>query len=160
VELAARYDRKIIVEKAIDGRELECAVLGNDEPRASLPGEYVIYDEAARFLDYAEKYTDTGRVKFVVPASVSKSVVASIQRMALQAFQAVDGAGLARVDFFLTRGQRLLVNEVNTMPGLTEVSGYPKMWQASGLTFPGLLDQLIDLAFERHEDRLQNETSL
>ncbi|MCM3901792.1 MAG: D-alanine--D-alanine ligase, partial [Pyrinomonadaceae bacterium] len=103
VNLAARYDRKIIVEAALDAREIECAVIGNDEPQASLPGEYVVYDEAARFLDYTEKYADTGHVKFVVPAPVSKSMISRIQRMAIAVFKSVDGAGLARVDFFLTR---------------------------------------------------------
>lgn len=161
VDLAARYDRKIIVEAALDAREIECAVIGNDEPEASLPGEYVVYDEAARFLDYTEKYTDTGHVEFVVPAPLSKSMISRIQRMAVQVFKSVDGAGLARVDFFLTRdGQKLLVNELNTMPGLTEVSGYPKMWTASGMSFPRVLDRLIELAFERHKDKSLNKTSL
>ncbi|MBA2526008.1 MAG: D-alanine--D-alanine ligase [Pyrinomonadaceae bacterium] len=161
VDLAARYDRKIIVEAALNAREIECAVIGNDEPQASLPGEYVVYDEAARFLDYTEKYADTGHVKFVVPAPLSKSMISRIQRMAIQVFKAVDAAGLARVDFFLTRdGQRLLVNELNTMPGLTEVSGYPKMWEASGMPFPKVLDRLIELAFERHKDKSLNKTSL
>jgi D-alanine-D-alanine ligase len=157
VELAAQYDRKVIVEEAVNAREIECAVLGNDAPQASLPGEYVVYEESARFLDYTEKYDDTGHVKFVVPAPISKSMIARIQRMALQAFQAVDGAGLARVDFFLLRkDQRLLVNELNTMPGLTEVSGYPKMWQSSGLSFPKVIDRLIELGFERHRDKADN----
>ncbi|MDQ3174876.1 MAG: D-alanine--D-alanine ligase [Acidobacteriota bacterium] len=161
VDLAARYDRKIIVEAALEAREIECAVIGNDEPQASLPGEYVVYDEAARFLDYTEKYADTGHVKFVVPAPLSKSMISRIQRMAIQVFKSVDGAGLARVDFFLTRdGQKLLVNELNTMPGLTEVSGYPKMWEASGMSFPIVLDRLIELAFERHKDKSLNKTSL
>ena len=161
VELAAQYDRKVIVEEGLEAREIECAVLGNDEPKASLPGEYVVYDEAARFLDYTEKYTSTGHVQFVVPAPVSKSLTAKIQRLATQAFQAVDGSGLARVDFFLRRDNKeLLVNELNTMPGLTEVSGYPKMWAASGLPFPRVLDQLIKLAFERHRDKSLNRTSL
>jgi D-alanine-D-alanine ligase len=160
VDLAARYDRKIIVEAALDAREIECAVIGNDEPQASLPGEYVVYDEAARFLDYTEKYADTGHVKFVVPAPLSKSMISRIQRMAIQVFKSVDGAGLARVDFFLTRDGQLLVNELNTMPGLTEVSGYPKMWEASGLSFSRVLDRLIDLAFERHKDKSLNKTSL
>ncbi len=161
VDLAARYDRKIIVEAALDAREIECAVIGNDEPQASLPGEYVVYDEAARFLDYTEKYAETGHVKFVVPAPVSKSMISRIQRMAIEVFKSVDGAGLARVDFFLTRdGQKLLVNELNTMPGLTEVSGYPKMWEASGVSFPRVLDQLIELAFKRHKDKSLNKTSL
>ncbi|MCA1574696.1 MAG: D-alanine--D-alanine ligase [Acidobacteria bacterium] len=161
VDLAARYDRKIIVEAALDAREIECAVIGNDEPQASLPGEYVVYDEAARFLDYTEKYADTGHVGFVVPAPLAKSMISRIQRMAIQVFKSVDGAGLARVDFFLTRdGQKLLVNELNTMPGLTEVSGYPKMWEASGMSFPRVLDRLIELAFERHKDKSLNKTSI
>lgn len=161
IELAAQYDRKIIAEEALDAREIECAVLGNDEPRASLPGEYVVYDEVARFLDYAEKYSNTGHVQFVVPANVSKSLTAKIQRFAIKAFQAIDGAGLARVDFFLRRDNgELVLNELNTMPGLTEVSGYPKMWAASGLPFSQLVDQLIELAFERHRDKSLNITSI
>jgi D-alanine-D-alanine ligase len=160
VALAAQYDRKVIVEELVDGRELECAVIGNDEPEASLPGEYVVYDEAARFLDYTEKYAGTGHVEFVVPAPVSKAVSEDIRRMAIQAFQSVDGAGLARVDFFLTRDtEKLLLNELNTLPGLTEVSGYPKMWEASGLPFPQALDRLIQLAFERHQDKLETKKS-
>ena len=160
VELAARYDRKIVVEEAVDAREIECAVIGNDEPRASLPGEYVVYENSARFLDYEEKYTKTGHVDFVVPAPVSKSLAAKIQRMAIQAFQSIDGAGLARVDFFLRRDTKeLLVNELNTMPGLTEVSGYPKMWAASGLSYPRMLDVLIKLALERHREKSRNKTT-
>ena len=160
IDLAAEYDRKIIVEEELVAREIECAVLGNDEPKASLPGEYVVYDEAARFLDYTEKYANTGHVSFVVPAPLSKSMTTKIQRMAIQAFQSVDGAGLARVDFFLTRnGGDLVINELNTMPGLTEVSGYPKMWEASGLPFPRLLEILIELAFERHKEKSLTRTS-
>lgn len=161
IDLAAEYDRKIIIEEELVAREIECAVLGNDEPKASLPGEYVIYDEAARFLDYTEKYSSTGNVSFVVPAPLSKSITTKIQRMAIRAFQSVDGSGLARVDFFLTRdGGHLVINELNTMPGLTEVSGYPKMWQASGLPFPRLLDVLIELAFERHREKALTKTSI
>ena len=160
IDLAAEYDRKIIVEEELVAREIECAVLGNDEPQASLPGEYVIHEEAARFLDYTEKYANTGRVSFVVPAPLTKSMTAKIQKMAIRAFQSVDGAGLARVDFFLTRnGGELVINELNTMPGLTEVSGYPKMWAASGLTFPRLIDKLIELAFERHQEKALTKTS-
>jgi len=160
IDLAAEYDRKIIVEEELVAREIECAVLGNDEPRASLPGEYVVYDEAARFLDYTEKYTNTGRVSFVVPAPLTKSMTTKIQRMAIRAFQSIDGAGLARVDFFLLRnGGELVVNELNTMPGLTEVSGYPKMWEASGLPFQRLIETLIDLAFERHKEKSLTKTS-
>ena len=160
IELAAQYDRKIIVEEELVAREIECAVLGNDEPKASLPGEYVVHDEAARFLDYTEKYSSTGRVDFVVPAPVSKAMTTKIQRMAIRAFQSIDGAGLARVDFFLPRnGGDLVINELNTMPGLTEVSGYPKMWAASGLPFSRLLETLIELAFERHRDKSLTKTS-
>jgi D-alanine-D-alanine ligase len=161
LDLAAEFDRKIIVEEAVDAREIECAILGNDEPQASLPGEYVIHDNSAGFLDYTEKYTKTGHVDFVVPASISKSLVSKIQRMAIRAFQSVDGAGLARVDFFLKRDTKeLLINELNTLPGLTEVSGYPKMWTASGLSYTRMLDRLIELAFERHREKSMNKATL
>ncbi len=160
VELAAQYDRKIVVEEAVDAREIECAVIGNNHPKASLPGEYVISDQSAAFLDYTEKYTKTGHVEFVVPASVSKALGTTIQKMAIQAFQSIDGAGLARVDFFLKRdSNELLVNELNTMPGLTEVSGYPKMWAASGLSYTGMLDVLVELALERHREKSLNKTT-
>lgn len=161
VTLASRYDRKIIVEEGLDAREIECAIIGNDEPRASLPGEYVIHDEQARFLDYTEKYASTGHVEFTVPAPLSKALTTAIQKMAIRAFQAVDGSGLARVDFFLRRDTKeLVVNELNTMPGLTEVSGFPKMWEASGVNFSEVLSQLIELASARHRDKLLNKTSL
>jgi len=160
VELAAQYDRKIVVEEAVDAREIECAVIGNDEPKASLPGEYVVHDNSAGFLDYTEKYTKTGHVEFVVPAPISKSLATKIQRVAIQAFQSVDGAGLARVDFFLKRDtNELLINELNTMPGLTEVSGYPKMWAASGLSYTRMLDVLIELALERHREKSLTRTT-
>ena len=158
VELAARYDRKIVVEEALDAREIECAVIGNDEPRASLPGEYVVHNSSASFLDYTEKYTKTGHVEFVVPAPIPKSLATRIQRLAIQAFQSIDGAGLARVDFFFKRDTKeLLVNELNTMPGLTEVSGYPKMWAASGLSYSSMLDVLIQLALDRHREKSLNK---
>jgi len=161
IDLAARFDRKIIVEEAVDAREIECAVLGNDEPKASLPGEYVVYDNSAGFLDYTEKYSKTGRVEFVVPASLPKSLVTKIQKLAVLAFRSVDGAGLARVDFFLKRGtNELLINELNTLPGLTDVSGYPKMWEASGLSYSKMLDELIELAFERHREKSLNQSTL
>ena len=160
IDLAATYDRKIIVEEEVVGREIECAILGNDEPQASLPGEYVVYDEAARFLDYTEKYANTGNVSFVVPAPLSKTLTTKIQRMAIRAFQAVDGSGLARVDFFVTRkGGEVVINELNTLPGLTEVSGYPKMWEASGVSFDKLIEKLIELAFERHREKALTKTS-
>jgi len=161
INLAALYDRKIIVEEGLDVREIECAVIGNDQPQASLPGEYVVLDKRAAFLDYTEKYSGTGHVEFIVPAKLSKAATARVQRMAMQAFQSIDGAGLARVDFFVRRDtNELLINELNTMPGLTDVSGFPKMWKASGLEFPRLIDRLIELALERHQEKSRNETSL
>jgi D-alanine-D-alanine ligase len=161
VNLAARYDRKIIVEEGLDAREIECAVMGNDDPRASLPGEYVVHDEQAKFLDYTEKYSSTGHVEFVVPAPIHARLTRRIREMAVRAFKSVDGAGLARVDFFLTRGaNKLLVNELNTIPGLTDVSGFPKMWEASGVPFREVVDRLVELAFERHAEKSRNETSI
>lgn len=161
VNLAARYDRKIIVEEGLDVREIECAVMGNDEPEASLPGEYVVHDERAKFLDYTEKYSSTGHVDFVVPAPLDARLAKRIQRMAVKAFKAVDGAGFARVDFFLRRDNgKLLINELNTIPGLTEVSGFPKMWDGTGRPFSTILDRLVELALERHADKMRNQTSI
>lgn len=161
IDLAARFDRRIIVEEGLDVREIECAVLGNDEPEASLPGEYIVHDEAAKFLDYTEKYANTGHNEFIVPAPLSTLLQTQVQTMARTAFRAVDGAGLARVDFFLRRDtNELLINELNTMPGFTDTSGYPKMWAASELPFPDLVDRLITLALERHTDKSRNQTSI
>jgi D-alanine-D-alanine ligase len=161
VNLAVRYDRRIIVEEGLDAREIECAVIGNDEPEASLPGEYVVHDEQARFLDYTEKYSSTGHVEFVVPAPIPKRLSRRIQELAVRAFKAVDGAGFARVDFFLRRdNNRLIVNELNTIPGLTDVSGFPQMWDASGVPFTQVIDRLVELAFERHAEKARNATSL
>lgn len=159
IELAAEYDRKIIVEEALEMREIECAVMGNDEPEASLPGEYLIRDESKKFLDYTEKYSGTGNNEFVVPAHVSDELVAKIRQMAITAFKAVDGSGLARVDFFLRQDNgALLVNEINTMPGLTDASGFPKMWEGTGKPFTQVIDELVDLAIARHRDRSRNKT--
>lgn len=160
ITLAAEYDRKIIVEEGLDMREIECAVLGNDSPQASLPGEYIIRDSSKTFLDYTEKYSGTGNNEFVVPAPVSDELVERIKKMAITAFRAVDGSGLARVDFFLRNDNgALLVNEINTLPGLTDASGYPKMWAGSGKPFPKVIDELIDLAIQRHKDKKRNKTS-
>jgi D-alanine-D-alanine ligase len=160
IELAARYDRKIMVEELVEGREIECGVMGNDEPQASLPGEYVIHEESARFLDYTEKYSGTGNNEFIVPARISKSTINKIQKMAAIAYKAIDASGLSRVDFFLKPDGELLVNEINTLPGLTDVSGYPKMWEATGIPFTKVIDHLIELAIERHRERSRNETSI
>ena len=160
IDLAAEYDRKIIVEEGLEMREIECAVLGNDDPQASLPGEYLIRDESKKFLDYTEKYSGTGNNEFVVPAPVSDELTERIRQMAIKAFRAIDGSGLARVDFFLRSDNgALLVNEINTLPGLTDASGWPKMWQGSGKSFPDVIDELVDLAIQRHEDKKKNRTS-
>ena len=160
IETAAEYDRKIIVEEGLEMREIECAVIGNDDPQASLPGEYLIRDDSKKFLDYTEKYAGTGNNEFVVPAPISDELTGKIQQMARSAFKAVDGSGLARVDFFLvSKTGNLLINEINTLPGLTDASGYPKMWAGSGLDFPQVIDKLITLALERHADKARNKTS-
>ena len=159
ITIAATYDRKIIVEEGLEMREIECAVIGNDKPEASLPGEYLIRDESKKFLDYTEKYSGTGNNEFVVPAPISDELSSKIRKMAITAFKAINGSGLARVDFFLrTDNGALLVNEINTLPGLTDASGYPKMWAGSGKSFPEVIDQLIDLAISRYEDKLKNKT--
>lgn len=153
---AARYDRRIIVERAIVGREIEVSVLGNDEPIASLPGEIVTGHE---FYDYEDKYVDTTS-RTEVPARLPKKTIERIQRDAITAFQTIDGSGLARVDFFVEDAtQQVIINEINTMPGFTSISMYPKMWEASGIGYAELIDRLIDLAFERHRDRARNLTS-
>ena len=160
ISLAAEYDRKIIVEEALQMREIECAVMGNDDPEASLPGEYMIRNKSKAFLDYTEKYAGTGNNEFVVPAPVSEELSKKIRQMAVTAFKAVDGSGLARVDFFLRSDNgKLLVNEINTMPGVTDASGFPKMWSGTGVTFSAVIDRLVELAFERHKDKARNKTS-
>lgn len=153
---AARYDRKLVVEQGIDAREIEVSVLGNDEPVASLPGEVAPRRE---FYDYAAKYI-TDDSELLIPAPLTPQQTAEVQRLAVDAFLAIDGAGMARVDFLLDRQTgRIYLNEVNTIPGFTSISMYPKLWEASGLPFAQLLDRLIDLALERHHDKGRSETS-
>ncbi len=152
---AAKYDRKIIVEAAVDAREVEVGVLGNEHPIASVPGEIVPCNE---FYDYRAKYID-GKSTLIIPAELPPETVAELQEFAVRAFQAIDGGGLARVDFFIERGtNRVLVNEINTMPGFTEFSMYPKLWEASGISYRELIDRLVQLALERHADKRRNQT--
>ncbi|NNE67289.1 MAG: D-alanine--D-alanine ligase [Pyrinomonadaceae bacterium] len=159
IDLAAEYDRKIIVEENLDMREIECAVMGNEEPSASLPGEYIVHDDSKKFLDYKEKYSGTGNNEFVVPALVSKELTGKIQKMSVEAYKAVDGSGFARVDFFLRNDTgALILNEINTIPGLTNASGFPKMWAGSGLEFSEVLDCLVEYALARHKDKQRNKT--
>jgi D-alanine-D-alanine ligase len=158
ITLAAEFDRKIVVEAAVpQAREIECAVLGNDEPEASVPGEIITSRE---FYDYEAKYLDDAS-KTVIPASLTEARTEEIRTLAVAAFKAIDGAGMARVDFLLGGDSgNLYVNEVNTIPGFTTISMYSKMWEASGLSYPALLDRLIALALERHADKQQLRTSM
>jgi D-alanine-D-alanine ligase len=155
---AARFDRKIVIEQGVGGakgkaREIECSVLGNDEPVASIPGEIVPIKE---FYDYDAKYLDEGS-ELIIPAKLPKAKQKEVQRLAEQAFQAVDCAGLARVDFLMDpRTGKMFVNEINTMPGFTSISMYPKLWAASGIKYPELIDRLIQLGLQRYEEKKQN----
>jgi D-alanine-D-alanine ligase len=156
LDVAAHYDRKMVVEKAVDAREIECSVLGNDQSIASLPGEVIPRRE---FYDYEAKYSDNA-TQLVVPAKLEADKVAEIQELAVRAFTALDCAGMARADFFLDRvTNQVYINELNTIPGFTAVSMYPRMWAASGLPYPELLDRLIQLAFERHRDKGRMSTA-
>ena len=158
MELALQFDRKIVIEAAVrDAREIECAVLGNDDPQASVPGEVI---PSREFYDYEAKYLDDAS-QVVIPASLSEAQAREVQRLAIEAFRAVDCAGMARVDFFVARASgRIYLNEVNTIPGFTTISMYPKMWEASGLSYPALIDRLITLALERHAEKQQLRTSI
>ncbi len=148
IDEAARYDRKILVERAVKAREVEVSVLGNDTPAASLPGE-VCYD--TEWYDYTTKYVE-GQARVLVPAPLDPALTARIQELALAAFRAIDCAGMARVDFFV-EGERPLVNEINTIPGFTSTSAYARLWEASGLDYPRLIERLVELALERHREK-------
>ena len=158
MEIALQFDRKVVIEAGVpNAREIECAVLGNDEPEASLPGEVI---PSREFYDYEAKYLDDNS-RTLIPAPLSEAETAVVRRMAIEAFKAVEGSGMSRVDFFLSRDTgKLFVNEVNTIPGFTTISMYPKMWEASGLPYPQLLDRLIQLAVERHSHKQQLRTSI
>ncbi len=157
INVAAEYDRKIIIERAIDCREVECAVLGNDEPIASVVGEVISSNE---FYDYRAKYIDN-KSQTIIPANIPQATAEEVRRQSVQAFLALDLSGLARVDFFIEKQTgKVYINEVNTMPGFTQISMYPKLWQASGVSYPELLERLIELALERHADRQRNRTTL
>ena len=149
VQLALRYDRKLVVEQAVQGREIECAVLGNDDPQASPLGEIVFQRE---FYDYEAKYLDPN-TKLIAPAQVPAETAARIQKMAVQAYRAIDCAGMARVDFFLLPDGSVSLDEINTIPGFTPISMFPRLWQLAGLTYSQLISRLVDLALERHEEK-------
>ncbi len=157
IEHAFEFDRKILVEQGIIGREIEVSVLGNDEPRASVPGEVI---PGREFYDYTAKYLEDS-TRFLVPARLSRAQVRRCQELAVAAFRALDCAGMARVDFLMSRRSgRVYVNEVNTIPGFTAISMYPKLWEASGLPYARLLDSLIELALERHREKQRTRFSI
>jgi D-alanine-D-alanine ligase len=160
IDEAARYDRKIVIEEGVGGkkkaREIECAVLGNDNPKASVPGEIV---PGAEFYDYAAKYVDEGS-QLIIPAMLSKAESKKVQALAVAAFRSVDCSGLARVDFLMDpKSRKIYLNEINTMPGFTSISMYPKLWAASGVPYPELIERLIQLGLERHADKKKNQYS-
>jgi D-alanine-D-alanine ligase len=162
IEIAAGYDRKIVIEQGVGGRkqkarELEVSVLGNDAPQASIAGEIV---PSAEFYDYNAKYLDEGS-QLLIPAKISRKQMREVQQMAIRAFQAVDCSGLARVDFLMEPGKsgKIYVNEINTMPGFTSISMYPKLWAASGVEYTALIDRLVQLAVERHQEKKKNRYS-
>ncbi len=165
IEEAAKFDRKIVIEQGVGGkknkaREIECSVLGNDDPQASIPGEIVPYKE---FYDYNAKYLDEGS-QLIIPAKLTRAQTKQVQELAVRSFKAVDCSGLARVDFLMepgpaNRARKIYLNEINTMPGFTAISMYPKLWAASGLEYSSLIDRLIQLGLERHADKKKNQYS-
>jgi D-alanine-D-alanine ligase len=161
IEEAAKFDRKIVVEQGVGGhkqkaREIECSVLGNDNPEASLPGEIV---PSTEFYDYNAKYLDEGS-QLIIPAKLSKGETKQVQRLAIAAFKAVDCSGLARVDFLMEpKSRKIYLNEINTMPGFTAISMYPKLWAASGVSYSDLIGRLIQLGLDRHEEKKKNQYS-
>lgn len=155
IEAAFQYDHKVIIEETLVGREVECSVLGNEDPKASLPGEIL---PNTAFYSYESKYIDEKGAELAIPADLSEAETEHIQQTAIAAFEALQCEGLARVDFFLTKAGEVYVNEVNTLPGFTKISMYPKLWEVSGMTYPDLINRLIELAIERHEavDKLKS----
>jgi len=153
---AFQYDGKILIEEGIEGREIECSVLGDAHPEASLPGEIIPYRD---FYDYKDKYIE-GKTKFNIPADLPSSVTRRIQDIAVAAFRAIDCSGMARVDFFLKQEtEKIFLNEINTIPGFTEISMYPKLWEVSGLPYRELLDRLIAIGLERHQNKKRKGVS-
>jgi D-alanine-D-alanine ligase len=159
LEEAFRFGRKAVLESAVDGaREIEVAVLGNDDPVASVAGEIVPRGHA--FYDYAAKYLDEQGAELLIPAPLDEPTHTEIRRLAVRAFEAVDCAGMARVDFFVRPTGEIVLNEINTIPGFTQISMYPKLWEASGMPYPELIDRLIELAIERHERERKKGTGV
>ncbi|MBI5139099.1 D-alanine--D-alanine ligase [Candidatus Nomurabacteria bacterium] len=157
IKEAFKFDVKVLIEQNITGREIECSVLGNDKPIASIPGEVIVNDE---FYSYDTKYINESGAIIQVPAKISKEIVKKIQELSVKTFKVLSCEGFGRVDSFLTKSGKIYVNEINTIPGFTSISMYPKLWEASGLSLPKLLDKLIELAIERFEKEQKLETSV
>ena len=157
LDLAFTFDRKVLIETGIKGREIECAVLGNDDPQASPCGEVVVHDA---FYSYETKYISETGAQTQVPAAIDDAHSEAIRAVAIKAFQALECSGMARVDVFLTEAGEIIVNEVNTLPGFTNISMYPKLWQAAGLSYRDLITRLIELALERHQQTSQLKSSV
>lgn len=155
IRLAFDYDNKIVIEEFIEGKEIECAVLGNENPQASTVGEIIPTHD---FYSYEAKYLDADGARMKIPADISKSLIKKFQDLSIKAFKALSCEGIGRVDFFLTKDNKIYINEINTIPGFTSISMYPKLWEASGLSYAKLIDRVIELAIERHnkESRLKN----
>jgi len=159
IDEAAKFDRKIVIEEGVGGkknkaREIECSVLGNDKPEASVPGEIV---PSAEFYDYSAKYLDEGS-QLIIPAKLTKAETKTVQELAIAGFRAVDCSGLARVDFLMDpKSRKIYLNEINTMPGFTSISMYPKLWAASGVGYAELIDRLIQLGLDRHAEKKRNQ---
>ncbi len=157
IEDAFKYDNKVLLEEFIEGREIECSVLGNEKPVASVPGEIILQHE---FYSYDAKYLDENGAVLKIPANLPKSIIKNIQKVAVEAFEVLCCEGMARVDFFLSKDNRVYINEINTIPGFTSVSMYPKLWEETGITYTELIDKLIQLAIERFESESKLKTSL
>lgn len=153
---AFKFDNKIIFEENIEGREIECSVLGNENSIASLPGEVITSHE---FYSYEAKYLDESGSRTEIPAKLSKSVIKKIQGLAVEVYKTLECSGMARVDFFLQKNGKIIVNEINTIPGFTKISMYPKLWEASGVSYPKLVDQLIELALNKHKNDSKIQTN-
>ena len=157
VKEAFQFDTKVIIEEFIEGREIECSVLGNDQPVASIPGEVVVNDE---FYSYNTKYIDENGARIEIPAKLSKKEITNIQQLAVKTFKVLSCEGFGRVDCFLKKNGQVYVNEINTIPGFTSISMYPKLWEASGLPLPKLLDKLIELAIGRFKREQKLKTTI
>ncbi len=152
---AFKFDSKIIIEENIIGREIECSVLGNDKPIASLPGEIIPTHE---FYSYEAKYLDENGAGLIIPAKLSKKIISEIKNLSIKVYKILECEGMARVDMFITNKGKIVINELNTIPGFTKISMYPKLWEASGISYSALIDKLIQLAIERHRKEIKLKT--